>query len=113
MVTIEQLAARLGVGRDARQASASGAFFAGIIADAGSYILAYTRRSPVQWLPVFDGVQLRLAVYLHGRAGQEGMASRSEGGLSTGWPDDLPAELRRALDPYRRIGGFGHDAAQS
>ena len=74
-----------------------------LLMDAGDEILAFTRRSPEQWLPAFDAAQQRLAMMAYGRLGAEGIKSRTEGEVSTAFfgTDDWPDSVVKSLRPYR------------
>ncbi len=51
------------------------------------------------------GVQVELAVIAYNRQGAEGESSRSEGGISRSFIDDLPMEMQRRLKNYpRKVG---------
>lgn len=56
--------------------------------------------------------QVALAVVIFNREGTEGESSRSAGGISRSYIDDLPAEIRRRLKNYPRKVGviYGNEA---
>ena len=65
-----------------------------LIADAGSFICAYTCRESVP--AALEGAQLELAAVMYNRMGMEGESAHSEGGVSrtaAALPDDLRAWL--------------------
>ena len=78
-----------------------------LLDNARSYILGYTRRNESQWLSFFDAIQLQVAVIDFNRMGVEGIASRTEGGISTEFlgVTDYPDSVVKRLNPYRLIKG--------
>jgi len=92
-----------------RRAGVDSEAFDFYIDDAARYILAYTRRTPEQWLEAFEPVAVRMAVMDYNRAGAEGLQSRSEGGITTGFggAEDYPASIICGLNGYRLIKGGG------
>lgn len=59
--------------------------------------------------------QVSLAVVIFNREGAEGESSRSEGGISRSYIDDLPADIRRRLKNYpRKVGAiYGNETAET
>ena len=59
--------------------------------------------------------QAALAVIIFNREGAEGESSRSEGGISRSFIDDLPADIRRRLKNYpRKVGAiYGNETAET
>ncbi len=59
--------------------------------------------------------QVALAVVIFNHEGTEGESSRSEGGISRSYLDDLPADIRRRLKNYPRKVGviYGAEAGET
>lgn len=52
--------------------------------------------------PRLESAVVQLALIAYNRQGAEGESSRSEGGMSASFLDDLPADMRRRLLNYPR-----------
>lgn len=89
-----------------RTGESGGVLLEALLDAAKDYILAYTRRTELDWLPAFNGVQEKIAVIEYNRLGAEGFSSRSEGGVSTAFlgAGDYPDSVTKTLNPYRLIG---------
>jgi hypothetical protein len=74
-----------------------------LLGDARRLILAYTRRTDAQWLESFDAIQTAVAAAAYARLGAEGLASRTEGAITTTFfgADDLPKSVTAPLNNYR------------
>ena len=71
-----------------------------LLEDARLEILSHTNRRPEQWLPVFDSIQRKLAAVKYNQRGDEGAASKSEGGLSVSYSEGSPLN---EINSYRLI----------
>ena len=69
-----------------------------LIADAGSFICAYTCRESVP--AALEGAQLELAAVMYNRMGMEGESSHGEGGVNR-TAEMLPEDLVRWLNGWR------------
>ncbi|WP_196002009.1 phage head-tail connector protein [Clostridium sp. 1001271B_151109_B4] len=72
-----------------------------ILEDAEAEILDYCNRDIL--LPRMLGLQRELAVIYYNRLGSEGESSRSEGGVSISYSTDIPENIKRRLNSYRRL----------
>lgn len=78
--------------------AADDALLTDLLAEAGAFIRAYTRRDV---LPAgLEDAQVRVAAILFNRMGMEGESSHSEGGVSR-TADALPADLKVWLNGWR------------
>ena len=72
-----------------------------LLEDAEAEILDYCNRDTL--LPRMLGLQRELAVIYYNRLGSEGESSRSEGGVSVSYSTDIPKNIKRRLNSYRRL----------
>ena len=72
-----------------------------LLEDAEAEILDYCNRDIL--LPRMLGLQRELAVIYYNRLGSEGESSRSEGGVSVSYSTDIPKNIKRRLNSYRRL----------
>lgn len=72
-----------------------------LLEDAEFEILDYCNREVL--LPRMLGLQRELAVIYYNRLGSEGESSRSEGGVSVSYSTDIPENIKRRLNSYRRL----------
>ena len=72
-----------------------------LLEDAETEILDYCNRDVL--LPRMFGLQRELAIVYYNRLGSEGESSRSEGGVSVSYSTDIPENLKRRLNSYRRL----------
>ena len=72
-----------------------------ILEDAELEILDYCNRDIL--LPRMFGLQRELAIVYYNRLGSEGESSRSEGGVSVSYSTDIPENIKRRLNSYRRL----------
>lgn len=72
-----------------------------LLEDAEAEILDYCNRDVL--LPRMLGLQRELAIIYYNRLGSEGESSRSEGGVSVSYSTDIPENIKRRLNPYRRL----------
>ncbi|WP_305153805.1 phage head-tail connector protein [uncultured Clostridium sp.] len=72
-----------------------------LLEDAESEMLDYCNREEL--LPRMLGLQRELAIIYYNRLGSEGEASRSEGGVSVSYSTDIPENIKRRLNSYRRL----------
>ncbi len=72
-----------------------------LLEDAEAEILDYCNRDIL--LPRMLGLQRELAVIYYNRLGSEGESSRSEGGVSISYSTDIPENIKRRLNSYRRL----------
>ena len=72
-----------------------------LLEDAEAEILDYCNRDVL--LPRMLGLQRELAIVYYNRLGSEGESSRSEGGVSVSYSTDIPENIKRRLNSYRRL----------
>ena len=72
-----------------------------VLEDAETEILDYCNRDVL--LPRMLGLQRELAIVYYNRLGSEGESSRSEGGVSVSYSTDIPENIKRRLNSYRRL----------
>lgn len=72
-----------------------------LLEDAEVEILDYCNRDVL--LPRMLGLQRELVVVYYNRLGSEGESSRSEGGVSVSYSTDIPENIKRRLNSYRRL----------
>lgn len=72
-----------------------------LLEDAESEMLDYCNRDVL--LPRMLGLQRELAIIYYNRLGSEGESSRSEGGVSVSYSTDIPENIKRRLNSYRRL----------
>ena len=72
-----------------------------LLEDAEAEILDYCNRDVL--LPRMLGLQRELAIIYYNRLGSEGESSRSEGGVSVSYSTDIPENIKRRLNSYRRL----------
>ena len=72
-----------------------------LLEDAEAEILDYCNRDVL--LPRMLGLQRELAIIYYNRLGSEGESSRSDGGVSVSYSTDIPENIKRRLNSYRRL----------
>lgn len=72
-----------------------------LLEDAETEILDYCNRDVL--LPRMLGLQRELVIIYYNRLGSEGESSRSEGGVSVSYSTDIPENIKRRLNSYRRL----------
>lgn len=60
-----------------------------------------------------ESIVIKLAVIYYNRLGNEGENSRSEGGISQSFSNDIPADIRRQLQNYPRKVGVIHETVET
>lgn len=78
--------------------AADDALLSDLLAEAGAFICAYTRRDEVP--EGLEDAQVRIAAILFNRMGMEGESSHSEGGVSR-TAEALPGDLKSWLNGWR------------
>ena len=59
-----------------------------------------------------ESIVIKLAIIYYNRLGNEGENSRSEGGISQSFSNDIPADIRRQLQNYPRKVGVIHETVK-
>lgn len=72
-----------------------------LLEDAEFEILDYCNRDVL--LPRMLGLQRELAIIYYNRLGSEAESSRSEGGITVSYSTDIPKNIKRRLNSYRRL----------
>lgn len=72
-----------------------------LLEDAEFEILDYCNRDVL--LPRMLGLQRELAIIYYNRLGSEAEYSRSEGGITVSYSTDIPENIKRRLNSYRRL----------
>lgn len=72
-----------------------------LLEDAETEILDYCNRDVL--LPRMFGLKRELAIVYYNRLGSEGESSRSEGGVSVSYSTDIPENIKKRLNSYRRL----------
>lgn len=72
-----------------------------LLEDAETAILDFCNRSTL--LTKMYGLQRELAIIYYNRAGSEGEASRSEGGVSVSYSTEIPESIKSRLVAYRLL----------
>lgn len=72
-----------------------------LLEDAETEILDYCNRDVL--LARMFGLQRELAIVYYNRLGSEGESSRSEGGISVSYSTDIPENIKKRLNSYRRL----------
>lgn len=72
-----------------------------LLEDAEFEILDYCNRDVL--LPRMLGLQRELAIIYYNRLGSEAESSRSEGGITVSYSTDIPENIKRRLNSYRRL----------
>ncbi len=72
-----------------------------LLEDAEFEILDYCNRDVL--LPRMLGLQRELAIIYYNRLGSEAESSRSEGGITVSYRTDIPENIKRRLNSYRRL----------
>ena len=72
-----------------------------LLEDAEFEILDYCNRDVL--LPRMLGLQRELAIIYYNRLGSEAETSRSEGGITVSYSTDIPENIKRRLNSYRRL----------
>lgn len=93
----DSLAIRLGVSDENEKAKLKG-----LIEDAIILILDFTGRDVDNIVDPLYYYARQLAVIAWNREGNEGEASRSEGGVSQSFVTDIPADIQSGLRRYRK-----------
>lgn len=96
MAQLEKLKIRLEI-KDTTQDE----LFNMVLEDAETEILDYCNRDVL--LPRMLGLQRELAIVYYNRLGSEGESSRSEGGVSVSYSTDIPENIKKRLNSYRRL----------
>ena len=96
MAQLEKLKIRLEI-KDTTQDE----LFNMVLEDAETEILDYCNRDVL--LPRMLGLQRELAIVYYNRLGSEGESSRSEGGVSVSYNTDIPENIKKRLNSYRRL----------
>lgn len=96
MAQLEKLKIRLEI-KDTTQDE----LFNMVLEDTETEILDYCNRDVL--LPRMLGLQRELAIVYYNRLGSEGESSRSEGGVSVSYSTDIPENIKRRLNSYRRL----------
>ncbi|MEE0727684.1 MAG: phage head-tail connector protein [Clostridium saudiense] len=96
MAQLEKLKIRLEI-KDTTQDE----LFNMVLEDAETEILDYCNRDVL--LPRMFGLQRELAIVYYNRLGSEGESSRSEGGVSVSYSTDIPENIKKRLNSYRRL----------
>lgn len=96
MAQLEKLKIRLEI-KDTTQDE----LFNMVLEDAETEILDYCNRDVL--LPRMLGLQRELAIVYYNRLGSEGESYRSEGGVSVSYSTDIPENIKRRLNSYRRL----------
>lgn len=77
-----------------------------ILLRAERQILAKTNRTRL--IGPLEDLCLELAIYKYNKMGSEGESSRSEGGVSVSYTDDIPQDILSILNNYRLARVSGH-----
>ena len=72
-----------------------------LLEDAEFEILDYCNRDVL--LPRMLGLQRELAIIYYNRLGSEAESSRSEGVITVSYSTDIPENIKRRLNSYRRL----------
>ena len=72
-----------------------------LLEDAEFEILDYCNRDVL--LPRMLGLERELAIIYYNRLGSEAESSRSEGGITVSYSTDIPENIKRRLNSYRRL----------
>lgn len=72
-----------------------------LLEEAEFEILDYCNRDVL--LPRMLGLQRELAIIYYNRLGSEAESSRSEGGITVSYSTDIPENIKRRLNSYRRL----------
>ena len=72
-----------------------------LLEDAEFEILDYCNRDVL--LPRMLGLKRELAIIYYNRLGSEAESSRSEGGITVSYSTDIPENIKRTLNSYRRL----------
>lgn len=72
-----------------------------LLDDAEQEILDYTNRTEL--IESMYGIQRELVIVYYNRMGDEGINSRSEGGVSVSYSTDIPDSIKARLNQYRRL----------
>lgn len=72
-----------------------------LLEDAEFEILDYCNRDVL--LPRMLGLKRELAIIYYNRLGSEAESSRSEGGITVSYSTDIPENIKRRLNSYRRL----------
>lgn len=59
-----------------------------------------------------ESIVIKLAIIYYNRLGNEGENSRSEGGISQSFSNDIPADILRQLQNYPRKVGVIHETVE-
>lgn len=72
-----------------------------LLDSAKTYILSYTGRKAESWLPIFDDLQLKIAIIDYSKLGIENIQKQSEGSLSNSYVEGYPKDITNILNSYR------------
>lgn len=72
-----------------------------VLEDAEAEILDYCKRSIL--LPKMESLKRNLAITYYNRQGSEGESSRSEGGVSVSYSNEIPESIKSRLNSFRRL----------
>jgi saccharopine dehydrogenase-like NADP-dependent oxidoreductase len=72
-----------------------------LLDDAEAEMLDYTNRTELKASML--GIQRELVIVYYNRLGDEGINSRSEGGVSVSYSTDIPDSIKARLNQYRRL----------
>lgn len=71
-----------------------------ILEESKAFILDYTNRDIL--IPKLEALQLEIAIAKYNKDGDEGISSRSQGGVSVSY-EDLTDSMKSRLNNYRRL----------
>lgn len=95
MSTLEKLKLRLGISDDKQDK-----LLELLLEDAKSEIVDHCK---VDFIESMEPVQRELAVIYFNKQGTEGEISRSEGGISISYGTDIPENLQRRLNKFKKV----------
>lgn len=72
-----------------------------MLEDAAAEIFDFTNRSEI--IDKLKPLQRDLVLVYYSRLGAEGLSSQSQGGISVSYGTDIPDNLKRRLESYRRL----------
>ncbi len=98
MTQLEKLKARLGI---ALNDTSKDILLNQLLEDAESEMLDYTNRTELKQSML--GIQRDLVIVYYNRLGDEGINTRSEGGVSVSYSTDIPDSIKARLNQYRRL----------
>lgn len=98
MTQLEKLKIRLGIEADNNK---DDSLLQMLLEDAEGEILDYCNRDVLP--DKAQALQRELAIVYYNRLGSEGEASRSEGGISVSYINDIPEGIKSRLNAFRRL----------